>query len=401
MELVLFMKVKILKFDHFGRGLAKINGKVIFIPKTLPKEECEISIIKEKKHYMEGKIERIINSSKERSKVLCPYYDVCGGCDFLHTNYEVEKTFKIDKAQELLGKVDNFYETKMLNYRNKVLLHIKNNQIGLYQEGTNRIVPIKNCFLLNPLINKVIYDLSTVDWNKYDISEIIIKTNNEDLLMDVNGDIEETFVNQFSYIESIISNHKIIKGKGYLEEKIDEKVFKITSKAFFQVNKEGLLNINEILQKYLKNRIINKCLDLYSGTSLWGILVSSYCQEVISIEINKEACQNALENVQKNNIHNLRIINGKVENYLDEFKNIDLIIVDPPRSGLDSSTKSYLKELKSQELIYISCDMYTLKRDLDELKDIYDIKEINLVDMFRGTYHVESVCLLSRKTVDK
>ena len=345
------MKVKILKFDHFGRGLAKINGKVIFIPKTLPKEECEISIIKEKKHYMEGKIERIINSSSERVEVLCPYYDVCGGCDFLHTNYAVEKTFKIDKAKELLGKVDNFYETKMLNYRNKVLLHIKNNQIGLYQEGTNNIVTVKNCFLLNPLINKVIQDLSTVDWNKYDISEIIIKTNNEDLLIDVNGDIDETFVNQFSYIESIISNHKIIKGKGYLEEKIDEKVFKITSKAFFQVNKEGLLNINEILQKYLKDKRINKCLDLYSGTSLWGILVSSYCQEVISIEVNKEACQNALENVQKNNIHNLKIINGKVENYLDEFKNIDLIIIDPPRSGLDSSTKSYLKELKSQELI--------------------------------------------------
>ena len=119
------------------------------------------------------------------------------------------------------------------------------------------------------------------------------------------------------------------------------------------------------------------------------------------IEINKESCNNARVNIKNNDIKNIKVINGKVEDYIDRFNDIDLVITDPPRCGLDKKTINYFKNIRSKYFIYISCDMYTLKRDLKELGDIYDIKEINLVNMFKRTYHVETVCLLCRKTVDK
>ena len=395
------MKVNIIKFDHFGRGIGKENNKIIFIDKALPGEIVEAKIVKTKKNFNEAKIVKIIKQSTYRVKPICPFYDKCGGCNFLHTKYDQEKEFKIEKGKELLGKINNFYATEKLNYRNKVTLHIKNNKIGLYEENSTNIIEIDYCYLLNDNINKVIKDLNKIEISKYKFKKIIIKTNQDKLLLFVDGKIDNDFVNNFSYVDTIISNNQIIKGNGYIEEKIDNKLFKITSDAFFQVNKEGLENINKIIKDFLRNKSINSVLDLYSGTSLWGILVSDYVKKITSIEINKEACQNANYNIEKNGIGNIKVINGDVSNYIDKFNNIDLVIIDPPRSGLDKKTREYLKKINSKYIIYISCDMQTLKRDLEDLKNYYNVIDTSLVDMFRGTYHVESVCLLCHKTVDK
>ena len=395
------MKVNIIKFDHFGRGIAKVDNKIVFVDKALPNEIVDISITNSKKNYQEGKINKIIKESDVRVKPICPYYDKCGGCNFLHTNYEIEKEFKLEKGKELLGKIDNFYETKELNYRNKVTLHVKNNKLGYYEDKSKKIVKIDYCYLLNDNLNKVIEDLNKIDLSKYNIETIIIKTNQNKILLEIDAIIDDDFINKFNYVETIISNNKIVKGTGYIEEIIDKIVFKITSKAFFQVNKNGLENINNIIKEFVKDKKLNKVLDLYSGTSLWGILISLYAKKVISIEINKEACLNANYNIVKNNINNIKVINGDVKDYIDSFNDIDLVIIDPPRSGLDKKTRDYLKKINSKYIIYISCDMQTLRRDLIEIKEKYDINSINLVDMFRGTYHVETVCLLCRKTVDK
>ena len=128
-----------------------------------------------------------------------------------------------------------------------------------------------------------------------------------------------------------------------------------------------------------------------------GILISSFCDEVISIECNSSSTDDALINKKVNKISNLEIINDKVENYIDKFSDIDLVVVDPPRSGLDKKTISYLKRIKPRTFIYISCNMITLKRDLELIKDIYKLEDIKLVNMFPKTYHVESVAILNRK----
>lgn len=391
------MKVNIIKFDHFGRGIGKVDNKVFFVDKALPNELVDISTISEKKNYSLGKIKKIINENKERIKPICPFYDKCGGCSFLHTSYDMEKDFKINKGKELLGKVDSFFETKELNYRNKVTLHVKNNKLGFYQEGSNEIVEIDYCYLLDNKINKVIKDLKELDLSNYKINEIIIKSNQDKVLLAIDSYVDDNFVNCFDYVDTIISDGKTIKGKGFIEEIVDHKIFKITPHAFFQVNKQGLENINRIIKKFLINKKINQALDLYSGTSLWGILVSDCVKSVISIEINKEATLNAKDNVIKNKIDNIQIINGDVANYIDKYKDIDLVIIDPPRSGLSKKTRDYLKRINSKYIIYISCDMQTLKRDLIDLKEQYMINGTYLVDMFKRTYHCESIVILERK----
>ncbi len=391
------MKVNILKFDHFGRGIAKVNEKIVFVEKALPSEIIDIDIVNSKNKYSEGKINNIIKESKDRIKPICPYYDKCGGCSFLHTNYELEKEFKLDKGKELLGKIDNYYETKELNYRNKVTLHVKDNKLGFYMEKSNEIVEIDYCYLLHDNLNKVINDLKKIDLSKYNIETIIIKTNQNQILLDIDSNIDNNFINKINYVDTIIANNKIVKGNGYIEEIIDNKRFKITPKAFFQVNNEGLVNINNIVKEFIKNKKINSALDLYSGTSLWGILISDYVKKVTSIEINKEACLNAKFNIKENNINNIKVINGDVKDYIDSFNDIDLVIIDPPRSGLDKKTREYLKIINSKYIIYISCDMQTLKRDLSELKENYNIISTNLVDMFKRTYHCESIVILERK----
>ena len=389
------MIVKINKLDSFGNGIAYIDNKTVFVKRALPGETVEIEIYKEKKNISFAKIINIIEPSSERRKSICPYYDRCGGCDFLHTTDEVEKEFKINKAKYLFNRCDSYYETENLNYRNKVVLHSKNGHYGFYQEETNDLVEIDYCYIADYRINEIIKFLRKDNiWGDFDVT---IRSFDGDILLSLDGDINNiTFYDTAKIVKTIIVNNQVILGNGYLYFYINDYKIRLGSKAFFQVNLEGLNNIYKIISNFLKDKKINKALDLYSGVSLWSILINKFVDNIDSIEINEEACLNGKNNLMENNIHNVNIINGKVEDYIDKFSDIDLVITDPPRSGMDKKTIDYLLKINSKYIIYISCNMDTLKRDLDRF-DNYELKELDLVNMFKRTYHCEVVTILERK----
>lgn len=392
------MKVKINCFDHFGNGISKGLNKVIFIKRGLPNEEVEINLIKKKNKYDIYEISNIIKSNTNRVKPICPFYDSCGGCNFLHTSKKMEEEFKINKIKDVLNRSNELILTGEYHYRNKVTLHVKNKKIGYYKEGTNNIVEIDYCYLLNDKINSVIKSLKSYQKNSNsNINEIIIKATNS-ILVYIKGYINDDISNYLKMADTIIVNDNIIKGNGYITEFIDNKKFVISGASFFQVNKIGLLVINDFIKKNLKDSKNELCLDLYSGTSIWGILVSSYFSKVVSIEYNKDSYMDALINKRNNNINNIDIINGRVEDYIDKYSDVDLIILDPPRSGLDKKTINNLLRIKSNKIIYISCDIMTFKRDINLLKPIYEVLEMVNVDMFPKTYHVETVTMLGRKS---
>ena len=388
------MKVKIEKFDHLGNGIAKNEDKIVFVKKALPNEIIDVSIKKEKKHYNVGTINEIIEPSKNRIKSICPYYDKCGGCNFLHAHYDVEKDFKINKGHELISNNLSFCDTKEYNYRNKVVFHIKDNKIGFYQQGSNKIVDIDYCYLLDDRINKV---LKTIKLYLKDnsITKIMVRVGN-DIMLDIVGNVNKELITNLNFVDTIVLNDKVIKGKGYVEKKLFNYKFKISPKSFFQVNYDGLTCIYNILKKELIKEY-NYALDLYSGTSVMGILISEFCKKVISVECNSDATNDALINIKNNDIDNIEVINDKVENIIDNLCNVDLIIVDPPRSGLDVKTINYIKSILPDTLVYISCDMITLKRDLEVLKDTFNINNTYLINMFSKTYHVENLCILTKK----
>lgn len=392
------MQIKIDDFDDLGNGLGKIDNKVCFVNKGLPNEVLDIEITKNTKSYINAKINKIIAPSKERLKPICPFYDVCGGCNFLHATKYLENEFKIQKGKKFLGSINKLYETAELNYRNKVIFHVKKGEIGFYKTNTNQLIKITYCYLLDDQINKILELFNKHVDNNF-TGEILIRVNSlKETLVSITGNYQYTniLINS-NLINNLIYNSKVLKGNNYFLEYINDYKFKVSYLSFFQVNHQGLENIIDILNNFLKDKNINIALDLYSGTSVLGIIMARYVKKVISVEEVKVATLDALENKKLNKINNLEVINGKVEDYIDTFKNIDLVVVDPARRGLDKKTINYLKTIKSNYLIYIACKMDSLKRDLYDLKEIYDVASINLVDMFPRTNHVESVCVLKRR----
>lgn len=392
------MKIEILDFDDLGSGLGKINEKVCFVKNGLPKEILKVKIVKENKNYSNCEIENIILKNKDRINPICPFYQECGGCNFLHATKSLENEFKLKKGEKFLGKIEKFYETREFNYRNKVIFHVKNGDIGFFKEKTNELVSINYCYLLNDKINEVLkLFLENKDLNFN--GNILIRVNNlEDSLVAITGSYKYIdLIKNSNLINNLIYNDKVIKGNSYFYEVVSNYKFKVSYKSFFQVNLDGLISIKIILESFLQDKNIRNALDLYSGTSVLGIIISKYVKNVISVEENKSSTDDALINKDLNKINNLQVINGRVEDYIDTFKNIDLIILDPARRGLDLKTISYLKKIKSKYLIYIACKMDSLRRDTKYLKDDYEVLENYLVDMFPRTNEVESVSILKLK----
>ncbi|MBQ8891508.1 MAG: class I SAM-dependent RNA methyltransferase [Bacilli bacterium] len=392
------MEVYINDFDDLGNGISRIENKVCFVKSALPKELVDIKIIKENKNYSTGEIVNIIKKSELRIEPICKYYNECGGCNFLHLVNGEEINFKKRKIMNYFNKLDNFYTTKNYNYRNKIVLHVKNGIIGFYKEKTNDLIEIKYCYLVKEKINKIISLLNQYKDSSF-CGSITLRVNSSDeSLVSIEGNYK--YIDNLSnsnLIDNLIYNDKVLKGNDYFYEIIDNYKFKVNYKSFFQVNILGLLAIIKILKEFFKDKNFNTALELYSGTSVLGILISSFVSKVTSIEVNENATRDALHNVKINNIKNLKVINGLVEDNINKFHDIDFILVDPARRGLDKKTIKYLKEIKSKYLIYIACGIDSLKRDLVELNESYQVDNIYGIDMFPCTNNVECIALLSHK----
>ena len=400
------MRVKIEKLDHFGRGICYIDGKICFVEDTLPGEEVKIKITLEKKKYMLGTVKDFYSVSPDRVDDVCPYKDKCGGCDLSHLSYKMENEYKCLKVKEILKKYADVDEVLVedvsfgeeYNYRNKITLHGDHNIIGYYKKNSNDIVPINKCLLVDRKINHIINVINMMSSdNEY--KDIIIRVSNdsEEVLISITGKVKGYEVLE-DLCDSLIINDEVVKGERTIMSFIGEKKFIISDKGFFQVNKTLTERLyNEVLN-IVKEVKPKKVLDLYCGCGTIGIYISDYVDEVIGVEVFKESIENAKKNKKLNNCHNIRFICDKVENVIDNIKdNTDLVIVDPPRGGLDNTSIDVLLSMNVNNLVYVSCDPVTLARDIKLLKEKYDVVSIKPFNMFSKTYHVECVCLLKAK----
>lgn len=394
------MITNIEKLDNFGRGITYINDKICFVDNALPNEKVEIEITKEKKKFTEANTINILESSKDRIKPLCPYSNECGGCNLNHLSYDKENEFKYNKVKDLIKKFLNedielkdIVFDKEYEYRNKLVLHGNNKVLGQYKKLSNEIVNIDKCLLVNNKINEIISLLKNNT-----IEEATIKTSNDlsNTLLNVKGNINN--IDELkSRVDVIIVNNKLLSTNKSIISNIGNKKYYLSSDSFFQTNRfltESLYN--EVLNIV---KTINPCqvLDLYCGTGTIGIYISNYCKEIVGVDYNKSNIEDANKNKELNKCDNISFICNKVENIIDNYKDIDLIVVDPPRSGLDDHTRDILKKMMSKTIIYVSCDPVTLMRDLKDLKEIYNIKYIKPFNMFPRTYHCESICILERR----
>lgn len=377
--------------DDIGNGVTRINNIVVFIPYTLSNEKVKIKIVSISKRFAVGKVIEFITKSDKRCEVKCNCYNECGGCNFLHINFNDELSIKINYINKLFNtNINTVLTNNEYNYRNKATFHIKDGKIGYYSEKTNDIIEFNNCLLLDNRINDIYnylkeHELST-------ISEVIIRVTTKDIMIVFKGekyDIND-IINHFN-ITSIYLNDKLIYGESYIIEEIDNIKYSIYPDSFFQVNKDNMKIMYDKTREYAGYG--NNLLDLYCGTGTIGIYLKDNFKHIDGIEINKNSIKNANINKKLNNINNIKFTSGDAS--IAKNNNYDVIIVDPPRSGLSNKVINFLDKSNSKRIVYISCNPKTLKRDIDLLKN-YKMIKLEIINMFNKTKHIECITLLEK-----
>lgn len=400
------MEVVIEKMNHQAMGIAKINGKVVFIPKVIVGDIVDIDIVKEYKNYNIGRVNKIIKKGSKRVDVLCPYYDICGGCSISAYTYEDELEYKVNnvidifKRNEIDIKPNIIKSDNRYGYRNKITLQVSNGIIGLYEEDSNTIVDVDKCLLVSDKLNEII-DIIKKNINVNKCNKIVIRDTYYGIMIIFYGSVNSEEV--IKYLDKKVvsiytynNKYKCIYGEKYLYEMIGEYKYRISPDSFFQVNSRTVNKLyNKVVKYAIRNEKKDNLVDLYCGTGTIGIYLSKYFNSIIGIELNKQAVEDAKENAKINGVNNIEFYAGDVGKIINDQIKADVIVVDPPRSGLDKRTKDILLKIKANKIVYVSCNPLTLARDIKELDSWYDLGDITLVDMFPNTHHVESVCVLN------
>ena len=441
-------EVEIVDNGYEGEGIAKIDDFTIFVNGTIKGEICKILIVKVNKSFAFGKLIEVVKKSENRVEADCITYKRCGGCNLRHIKYEETLRIKKEIVQNLINKsLNNKIDVNdvigMENpyyYRNKLQYPVGKNKagipvMGVFANRTHEIIPTKECLIQNKKAQEVantifsfikennipIYDEKT---RKDGIRHIIVKIGvltNEIMCVIVTSqnniknekELVNIIKNKYSEVKTIVKNindkntnvilgdrNIILYGDGYILDKLDKYKFKISTKSFYQINPK---QTEKLYKKAIEFANLDKkdvLCDLYCGIGTIGIFASNKVKKVYGIEIVEEAIEMAKENAKLNNVDNIEFIAGDVEVAFKKLLEDDevkptAIIVDPPRSGLDNVTISKILETEVEKLIYVSCNPATLVRDIKLLEEKYVVKEIQPVDMFPYTSHVECVVAMT------
>ena len=396
------MKIKIEKMDHLGRGIGYNDGKIVFVPKAVMGDILDIEIISNHRKYDIGKINKIIQSSDNRIVAKCSYYNECGGCHISNLKYFDQVGFKKDKIVDMFKRYLNIDinprvidSEKEFEYRNKITYQVKNGKIGLV-DINNNFIEIDKCLLVSDRVNKLLGALKNEDLSK--VTKIVIRECNNGLILSITGDMNvDNLVNECLeiYINGV---KKYSLEEGYLY--IDNLKYRVSDKSFFQINTGTIKRLYDEIVRYGNFTGSERVIDLYCGVGSISLYVSRYVKSVLGIEIVKEAINDANYNKKINNIDNASFICSDVSKIIDKNIDGDILIVDPPRAGLDKHTREIINNANIKKIIYVSCDPMTLVRDIQEL-DKYRLVEVSVVDMFPQTEHVECVSVLQRKNLEK
>lgn len=395
------MIVKIDKLSHDLRGITKIDNKITFIPKTLPEEVVNIKITKQKKKFNEGCLTTIIEESKDRVKYICPYYDICGGCDTGHILYSKSIMYKKDMVVDIFKRycdmdvdMDIVYDDdNIYNYRNKITLRVNDGKLALVGES---LVNIDYCYLVNDNINKVIGILNGICLDGID--EVIIRGTDE-IMVIIKGNIDNDKLIQIlkDNVSSIFINGVKVFGNDYVMINVGNYRYAVYPDSFFQVNTKMISRLYDKVLEFAGSG--DKLLDLYCGAGTIGIYLANNFNSIRGIEQNESAIKGANLNKGINDIKNISFVCEKASDINEIVE--DVVVVDPPRSGLDSTTIKRILDSRIERLIYVSCNPITLARDINILKDKYNLVGMSLFDMFPNTSHVECVSVLYRKNFEK
>ncbi len=438
-------------YSHDGRGIIKDAGKPIFIDGLFLDEEAIVTLTYERSDYAIGKIKQLIKLSPDRITPRCKVATACGGCSFQALNYSAQLIFKKNKVTEALRRIGGITTTiddviGMENpyfYRNKTQMPLgydRQNRLisGFYKRNTHEIVPIETCYIEDERASGImsnikrlmkVHKIEAYDEDKWTgvIRHVLIKTSRHysDLMVVLvtnadsfpgRGNLVKAIIEACPSITTIVQNvntrmtnvilgdkENVLYGRGYIRDQLHGLTFNISSKSFYQVNPVQADVLYSRAIEYAELTGKETVLDAYCGVGTISLIASKHAKEVLAVEIVKEAISDAKKNAKLNDIQNVRFyVNDAttfIEQVIIEKQAIDVVIVDPPRKGLEEQFIKSLLKLKPTKIIYVSCEPSTLARDLKILSSEYQINKVTPVDMFPMTHHVETIvgCILKDK----
>ena len=462
-------EVRIESLAYKARGVARKNGFVWFIDGAIPGQRVIVRVRQKKKNYGEAYIEEILEPSPLQVPPPCPYFGICGGCQLQHMKYESQAEAKAGQVQDLLnhiGGLENLnvqpilFADPIYGYRNKMEFSFSNNPWVINKDITNpdkfalglhpkrrfdKVLNLDACLLQSDQTNQLLrhikalviksdlppYDMNTHSgvWRFLVIREgkntgdimvnIITSSDQQEKSMKTVDTISDTLINEYGQPTTLIhsitdriaevafgESERIVLGNGRITEKVGNRLYEISSNAFFQTNTlqaERLFSTIVDLSEFKGNELVY---DLYCGTGAIGIYIADYVKKVIGIEVIEAAIEDGKRNIALNSLSNLQLVQADMKDILrdDSFQSTyprpDIIILDPPRGGTHPKTIKGLVQLAAPKIVYVSCNPSILARDLQILcEEIYTLQKIQPVDMFPHTGHIEVVAVLEKKNI--
>jgi len=443
------VELEISDLAYGGTSVAKVDGLVVLVRGGIPGDIVKALVTKKKTNYAEAKVLQVIKESQLRTKPVCSHFGLCGGCTWQDLKYEEQLKFKTKQVKESLKHIAGLSDPpvqdalaceEIFYYRNKMeyafLPHPDKKLIlGLHPRGRFDLVfDLKECFLQSKTSNEILDVVRqfakaknlTAYENKNQsglLRFLVIKEGKNTNMTMVNlvtytGDFshQEEFCNalfsNFPSIKSIVRNinsrlaqiaigeeEELLGGERTIIETLGQFRFEISSNSFFQTNSKQAENLYQIVLSMAELQGDEEVLDLYCGNGTISIFLSQVAKKVIGVESVKESVENARRNAELNGISNCEFICGEarkvLKNFESEKKTFPMVVIDPPRAGLHPHVIKSLLNLKPSKIVYVSCNPTTLARDLKTLCEReYRIDQVQPVDMFPHTFHIESVVKL-------
>ena len=442
-------RCRISDYTADGTGFAKIEGRAVFVPRTAVGDCCDVRIVKVTKNVAFGRVEKLVTPSRARITPACPVSDKCGGCCYQHITYEEELRAKEKKVRDALTRIGKQDGEKLLgitgaetteHYRNKAQYPVGRDRegnivTGFYRPRSHDIVPVERCLIQSEKADHLAgivrewmtefavppYDYET---KRGTIRHIYVRTGEKSgecqlTLISATRKLPElaTLIERLRAAEpsltGILINHNqrgdnvilgdrtdVLWGEPMLEDRLCGNTFLLSPHAFYQVNHAQAERLYACAVDYAGLTGEETVLDLYCGAGTITLALAAHAKHAVGVEIVPEAIENAKNNARRNGAENVEFYCADAGQAAGRFSGIDVLVVDPPRKGLDETARDAILKMPPR-VVYVSCDPATLARDVAELCGAgYTLEKAQAYDLFPRTFHVETVVLLSQQKPD-
>lgn len=392
--------------DGFGR-LA--DGRAVFVPYVLPGERALVELVEEKRGHARGRLVKLLKTSPQRIQPRCAHFGVCGGCHYQHMPYEEQLRIKEGIVREQLLRIADVNDPPLRsivpspapwNYRNAVQFHLDSQgRLGYQEAGSHRVVAIGECHLPQETLNQTWPCLDIEALPGLERIDLRIGAGDEMLLaLEGSGEAMPEFSVDFplSAVYLAPKGPMVLAGDDGLMVDVLDKSFRVSAGSFFQVNTaQAAAMVNHLLER-LPLTSNTTLMDVYCGVGLFSAFLAPRVERCIGVELSESACQDYAANLDA--YDNVELYVGAAEAVLPALDvKPDVVLVDPPRAGLERSALEAIVAMAPQTLAYVSCDPSTLARDIKRLVAAgYQLDEITPFDLFPQTYHVECVAFMTK-----